>query len=114
MNLFKDAIIEEEGKTVNEAATTSGGLFADAVIEEKPDYSLTHQALRDVISSTESPDYNVIYGGQKFEKYDKHPGVYVDIKSGPNKGKKSSAAGSVCIPGDSEQQKVGQVQPRGW
>lgn len=50
-------------------------------------------ALLDTISSTESPDYNVLYGGSTFNGYDQHPGIYKDIVSGPNKGRKTSAAG---------------------
>ena len=38
-------------------------------------------------------EYNIIYGGDHFEDYSKHPGKYITIESGPNKGKKSSAAG---------------------
>lgn len=49
--------------------------------------------LRDTVASTESPDYNVMYGGSRFDDYSRHPGKYHRIQSGPNKGKKSSAAG---------------------
>lgn len=51
------------------------------------------RALLDVIASDEAPDYNTMYGGRKFENMSQHPGIYTDIKSGPNAGRKSSAAG---------------------
>lgn len=51
------------------------------------------KALLDAIASTESPDYNVIYGGRRINDLSRHPGIAVPIKSGPNKGKTSSAAG---------------------
>ena len=51
------------------------------------------RALLDVIASTEAPDYNVMYGGSRFNDYSRHPGVYHTIQNGPNAGRKSSAAG---------------------
>ena len=51
------------------------------------------RALLDTIASDEAPDYNTMYGGRKFSNLSQHPGIYTDIKSGPNAGKKSSAAG---------------------
>jgi len=55
-------------------------------------------ALLNAIAKTESGgDWNVIYGGQRFNDYSSHPGVMVTIKSGPNKGQKSSAAGKFQI-----------------
>lgn len=51
-------------------------------------------ALLDTISGTESAgNYNVMYGGKTFDSYDDHPRQLFTIERGPNKGKKSSAAG---------------------
>lgn len=51
-------------------------------------------ALLDTISGTESAgDYNVMYGGKRFKSYQDHPRQLFTIERGPNKGKKSSAAG---------------------
>lgn len=51
------------------------------------------KALLHSIYGTESPGYNVMYGGKRFASFDDHPRVYTPIQSGPNQGKKSSAAG---------------------
>lgn len=51
------------------------------------------RALLDTIAMDEAPGYDVMYGGRRFDDYSQHPGVYTPIQSGPNKGKKSSAAG---------------------
>jgi muramidase (phage lysozyme) len=50
-------------------------------------------ALLNTIASTESPGYDVMYGGEKFEDFSKHPNRAKLITSGPNKGKFSTAAG---------------------
>jgi len=59
------------------------GMYADA-----------KKSLLDTIAGPESAGrYDVMYGGSRFTDFSKHPGQYVTITSGPNKGKKSSAAG---------------------
>jgi muramidase (phage lysozyme) len=50
-------------------------------------------ALLNTIAGTESPDYNVIHGGARFNSYADHPRVPVLITYGPHKGKTSDAAG---------------------
>jgi muramidase (phage lysozyme) len=51
-------------------------------------------ALLNTIAGTESAGkYNVMYGGKRFTDYSDHPRRAFDIGSGPNRGKKSTAAG---------------------
>lgn len=50
-------------------------------------------ALLQTMIGTEAPDFQTIYGGQKFSDFSDHPNVAVEITEGPNKGKKSTAAG---------------------
>jgi uncharacterized protein (TIGR02594 family) len=51
------------------------------------------KAFLDTIAGTESPGYDVLYGGGKFTDFSHHPNQAVSITSGPNAGKTSSAAG---------------------
>jgi TP901 family phage tail tape measure protein len=51
------------------------------------------RALLDTIAGTEAPGYNVLYGGGTFGSYADHPRQGMRIKSGPNAGGISTAAG---------------------
>jgi hypothetical protein len=51
------------------------------------------RALLDTIAGTESPGYDVLYGGRRFTDFSHHPNIPIPIRSGPNKGKTSTAAG---------------------
>lgn len=59
------------------------------------DTSLSPQArgLLDTIAGTESPGYDVIYGGRRVTDLSQHPNIPVPITSGPNVGRNSTAAG---------------------
>lgn len=50
-------------------------------------------AVLDAIASSESPGYDVMYGGGRFSDYSQHPNQHVPITSGPNTGSTSTAAG---------------------
>lgn len=50
-------------------------------------------AFLNAMASTESPGYNVIYGGSRFSSYADHPNIPVVIKSGIHAGRMSTAAG---------------------
>lgn len=63
---------------------------AAAIAKQPPD---VQRAFLSTISGTESPGYDVLYGGGKFQGYGQHPNVRVPIMSGPNKGDYSTAAG---------------------
>jgi len=51
------------------------------------------RALLGRIASGEATSYDMLYGGGKFQGYGDHPRVYAPITSGPDVGKKTSAAG---------------------
>lgn len=51
------------------------------------------RGLLDTIAGTEAPGYNALYGGGSFADYSAHPNRGIPIRSGPNQGKLSTAAG---------------------
>lgn len=62
----------------------------EAIAQQPPD---VQRAFLSTIAGTESPGYDVLYGGGKFRDYSRHPNAKIPIMSGPNKGDYSSAAG---------------------
>lgn len=61
----------------------------------RPQITVTplQKSFLNAMSAGESPDYNTMYGGGRFEEMNDHPRQAVPIRSGPNAGKTSSAAG---------------------
>lgn len=55
--------------------------------------SPVQQSFLNSVAAGESPDYNTMYGGGRFEELNDHPRQNIPIASGPNAGKTSSAAG---------------------
>jgi muramidase (phage lysozyme) len=73
------------------------GLFDDLIPSGQPTARITvnpvQRAFLNSMSAGESPNYNTMYGGERFEELTDHPRQRVPIRSGPNAGKSSSAAG---------------------
>lgn len=73
------------------------GLFDDVPMTGEPRGGVTirptQRAFLNAMSAGEAPDYNTVYGGGRFEELNDHPRQNVQIQSGPNAGKTSSAAG---------------------
>ena len=74
-----------------EASGAGGGTALDTT--SSGDMAPYQKALLDTIAGTESPGYNVMYGGGRFSDYSHHPNQAIPIRSGPNAGKTSTAAG---------------------
>lgn len=68
---------------------------AEAPPSNRPKITVTplQKAFLNSVSAGEAPDYNTMYGGGRFEAMQDHPRQAVPIRSGPNAGKTSSAAG---------------------
>lgn len=72
-----------------------GGGAGGPTVTGEIDPTLTAEArgLLRTIMGTESPGYNVRYGGARFSDMSRHPNVAERIRSGPNAGQTSTAAG---------------------
>lgn len=73
------------------------GLFDDLIPQSQPTERITvtpvQRAFLNSMSAGEAPNYNTMYGGGRFEEMADHPRQNIPIRSGPNVGKTSSAAG---------------------
>src|SRR5262245_29152725 len=71
------------------------GLFDDLIPQSTARAAVTpmQRAFLNSMSAGEAPDYNTMYGGGRFDDMADHPRQKIPITSGPNIGKKSSAAG---------------------
>ncbi len=66
---------------------------ATATPSGRPQITPTQRSFLNAMAAGESPDYNTMYGGGRFEELRDHPRQAVPIRSGPNAGRTSSAAG---------------------
>jgi muramidase (phage lysozyme) len=78
------------GDRISVAAYRASFRGVQTVNDEIP---LEGRALLDTIAGTESPGYDVLYGGGRFTDFSHHPNIPVRITSGPHKGDVSTAAG---------------------
>jgi|GEM_PF-5802828 len=75
------------------------GMFDDLIPQQaassRPRITITpiQRAFLNSTAAGESPDYNTMYGGRRFEELIDHPRQNIPIASGPNAGRTSSAAG---------------------